>query len=259
MLQAFACDVPVQVLLRAAAVFDIDENRTRVALHRLRSAGLADSHERGTYRAFGVGEPGLDGSVGWRRVLERLVPWEGRWVGVHTAHLPRGDKTVARRRDRATRLVGLRELSPGLLVRPDNLVGGVATLRDRLVRLGLEADSPIFRIDELRPEDEARARSLWADLELDRTYRTQTEALTRATLELGRLPAPVGARVAFQLGGRAVHDIAVDPLLPEGLVDPGLREAFVETMLAFDDVGRDVWSRLLDTDLVLRSSPTSSA
>jgi phenylacetic acid degradation operon negative regulatory protein len=257
MLQAFACDVPVQVLLRAAAVFDIDENRTRVALHRLRSAGVVDSHERGTYRA--VGDPAVAPSVGWRRVLDRLVPWEGRWAVVHTAHLPRGDKTVARRRDRATRLLGLRPLSEGLLVRPDNLLGGIEALRARLLQLGLEPDAPVFRADQLLPDDVARARRLWDDLGLDRVYRAHTEALTRATLELVRLPPANAARLAFQLGGKAVHDIVVDPLLPEGLVDPGLREAFVETMLAFDDVGRDVWSKLLGTDLLLRTSPTLGA
>lgn len=255
MLQAFACDVPVQVLLRAAAVFDIDENRTRVALHRLRSAGLVDSHERGTYRV--VGDPAT-ATVGWRRVLDRLVPWEGRWVGVHTAHLPRGDKTLARRRDRATRLLGLRELSPGLLLRPDNLVGGVGAVRERLRGLGLEGDAPVYRIDQLLPEDDARARGLWSDLGLDEVYRAHTDALTRATLEVIRMPPAAGARLAFQLGGKAVTDLVVDPLLPEGLVDPGVREAFVETLLAFDDVARDVWSKLLDTDLLLRSSPTLS-
>jgi phenylacetic acid degradation operon negative regulatory protein len=256
MLQAFACDVPVQVLLRAAAVFDIDENRTRVALHRLRAAGQVDSLERGAYRV--VGEPAA-ATAGWRRVLDALVPWEGRWIGVHTAHLPRGDKTVARRRDRATLRLGLRPLSEGLLVRPDNLQGGLGALRDRAARLGLEPDAPLFRMDQLLPETEARARGLWADLHLDRTYRTHTAALTRATMELGRMEPAPAARLAFQLGGRAVADIVTDPLLPEGLVDPSLREAFVETMLAFDDVARDVWSKLLGTNLLLRTSPTMGA
>jgi phenylacetic acid degradation operon negative regulatory protein len=244
------------VLLRASAVFDIDENRTRVALHRLRAAGLVDSQDRGTYRV--AGDPTVAAAMGWRRVLDRLVPWEGRWIGVHTAHLPRGDKTVARRRDRATRLLGLRELSDGLLLRPDNLVGGVEPVRDRLVRLGLEPDAPVFRVDLLLPADEARARAAWDDLGLDATYRAHTDALTRATMELVRLPPQAAARLAFQLGGRAVGDLVMDPLLPEGLVDPGLREAFVETLLAFDDVARDVWSRLLETDLLLRGSPTLS-
>lgn len=256
MLQAFACDVPVQVLLRAASVFEIDENRTRVALHRLRAAGHIESLERGTYRV--VDDPTAP-TVGWRRVLDALVPWEGRWIGVHTAHLPRGDKTVARRRDRATRRLGLRPLSDGLLVRPDNLAGGIEGLRARAVRLGLEPEALVFRVDQLLPDDESRARALWSDLALDRAYRAHTEALTRATIDVGRMPPAAGARLAFQLGGRAVADIAIDPLLPEGLVDPALREAFVETMLAFDDVARDVWSRLLETDLLLRTSPTMGA
>lgn len=254
LLQAFDCEVPVQTLIRAAGLFSIDENRTRVALHRLRSKRLIDSAERGTYRM--AGEPAVRAeAVSWRHALDRLRAWDGGWVGVHTAGLPRADKTPARRRDRATRLLGLRPLGEGLLVRPDNLHGGIDAVRRRLVALGLEPEALVFRVADLGPHD-AAARSLWDDLALDDRYRRHTEALTRLSLRVRSLPIEEAARQMFLSGGLAVRDLVLDPLLPEPLVDPVLREAFVDTMRAFDDLGRDVWARVLGTDLALRASPT---
>lgn len=254
LLQAFRCDVPVQVLIRAANLFDIDENRTRVALHRLRSKGIVVSKERGTYHIAGV-EAYNAQTASWQRVLDRLRPWEGTWIGVHTAHLPRADKTIARRRDRATALVGLRELQPSLLVRPENLAGGVDEVRVRLRDLGLEDDAPVFSVSNLGPH-EPLARSLWDHLQLNARYRRHTDRLTRLTLTVRSLHPEEAARQAFTVGGEAVRDILFDPLLPAPLVDPAVREAFVETMSAFDHVGRELWSNVLDTDLPLQMAPT---
>jgi phenylacetic acid degradation operon negative regulatory protein len=243
------------MLIRAAALFDIDENRTRVALHRLRTKGLIESHERGTYRV-NPANPVSAEAWGWRSVLDRLRPWEGHWVGVHTAPLPRADKTVARRRDRATRMVGLRELVPGLLVRPDNLIGGVDATRERLVLLGLEPEAVVFRLDQLGPH-EAAAAALWDDLALDRRYREHVERLAQLSDGFVHLPVEEIARQTFVIGGRAVQDIVLDPLLPEPLVDPRLREHFVSTMSAFDDRAREAWGTVLGTGLTLRQAPNS--
>ncbi|MEQ1504897.1 MAG: PaaX family transcriptional regulator [Myxococcota bacterium] len=254
LLHAFACDVPVQLLIRAASLFDIDENRTRVALHRLRSKGLIDSVDRGTYRVTGSTAV-LSEVDGWRNVLRRLRPWDGSWLGVHTAPLPRADKTVARRRDRATDIVGLRELAPGLLVRPDNLTGGVEELRRRLLSLGIEPEAVVFRLDALGTH-EAVARGLWSGLALDQRYRTHIERLDATTVRIAGLPVDEAARESFVVGSRAIHDIVLDPLLPEPLVDPDLRERFVRRMSEFDDFGREAWRRALGSELTLRRAPT---
>jgi len=254
LLQAFDCTVPVQLLLRAAALFDIDDNRTRVALHRLRSKGLIHSEERGSYR-ISRGAAATSEVRSWRRTLDVVVPWGGAWVAAHTAPLPRADKTIARRRDRVCRQLGLRELQPGLLIRPDNLRGGTEAVRAQLWGQGLEREAPVFRLDQLGPYGE-QAASLWDDLALDASYRRHTEGLTRLTLQVRTMDPICAARDAFLAGGAAVRDIVTDPLLPAPMVDPGLREAFVETMVAFDEVARLVWSSVLDTDLHLTMAPT---
>ncbi|MEQ1566997.1 MAG: PaaX family transcriptional regulator C-terminal domain-containing protein [Myxococcota bacterium] len=255
LLQAFRCDVPVQILIRAASLFDIDENRTRVALHRLRAKGLIESHERGSYRVNPNSIVYVE-AFGWRNALQRIRPWDGHWIGVHTAPLPRADKTIARRRDRATEMVGMRELAQGLLVRPDNLVGGVDAARTRLVTLGLEPEAVVFRLDSLGPHDEP-ARKLWDDLDLDRRYREHVARLDALSERFAAMTVDEAARQSFLIGGRAVQDIVLDPLLPEPLVDAALRDRFIRTMAAFDDRARDAWGRTLGTELTLRQAPNA--
>ena len=254
LLQAFGCDVPVQLLIKAAALFGIDENRTRVALHRLRAKSLVESHERGTYRIEGSG--GEASVLSWSQVLDRLQTWSGHWIAVHTAPLPRADKTLARRRDRATDQVGLRELQPGLLVRPDNLRGGAAAAQREMVAHGLEPHALVYVIASLGDAD-AEARGLWSDLALEQRYKAHIERLTRLTLGVRSLEPEEAARQAFIASGEAARHLMADPLLPAPLVDPALREAFVETLVAFDDVGRELWAKVLDTNLELRMSPTA--
>jgi phenylacetic acid degradation operon negative regulatory protein len=255
LLQAFRCDVPVQILIRAAALFDIDENRTRVALHRLRTKGLIESRERGTYHVNPRSAVYAE-AFGWRTALARLQPWDGHWIAVHTAPLPRADKTIARRRDRATRMVGLRELVPGLLVRPDNLQGGVEAARERLTALGLEEEAAIFRVDALGPHERV-ARGLWDSLLLDLRYREHLDRLNQLSDAFSTIAPEEAARQAWIVGGRAVLDIVLDPLLPEPLVDPALRDRFVSRMAAFDDQARETWGRVLGTELTLRQAPNA--
>ncbi len=251
-LQAFGSPVPVKTLIRAADLFDFDENRVRVALHRLRAKGLVVSEERGSYEVGPAARAVAKQVGGWRRQLDRLVPWQGAWMGAHTAHLPRADKTTARRRDRALSLLGFRELESGLAVRPDNLLGSVDDARERLVALGLETEAPVFRLDDLGRHNEP-ARALWHADGLDDRYRSHTRRLTEATLQLRSMTTRDGARMAFEVGDDAVRDIAADPLLPAPIVDPALRQRFLQTMLAFDDVSRGLWSEVLETNLLLQS------
>jgi phenylacetic acid degradation operon negative regulatory protein len=255
LLRAFACDVQVQLLIRAGALFDIDENRTRVALHRLRTKGLIESRVRGTYCV--VDTAIQSEHYGWRHALSRVTAWGGRWLGVHTGHLPRADKTIARRRDKATSLLGLRELAPGLLVRPDNLLGGVSAARARLHALGLEPEAPVMVLSDLG-QHEQKAHTLWDDMRLNALYQDYIRQIQQITEAIPRWPVEEAARQVFVVGGRALHDIVLDPLLPAPLVDPDLRQRFVQSMIAFDDLARVVWSKALETELTLRQAPAAA-
>ena len=84
--------------------------------------------------------------------------WSGAYCAVHTGALGRSDRTALRRRERALSLLGFRELAPALSVRPDNLVAGLDGVRERLRKLGLEPQAPVFLAQGFSPEEERRAR-----------------------------------------------------------------------------------------------------
>ena len=106
--------MPVGLLVEAGDLFEIAENNIRVALARLLAAGLVERDERGRYRLGSQAGP-VNQQVGsWRRLEERLRPWEpGLWVAVHA---PRGRTPERQRkvRERALRFLGFAPLQAGL-------------------------------------------------------------------------------------------------------------------------------------------------
>jgi len=226
------------------ALFGIRENSVRVALVRLASAGLIEAAGRGSYR---LGENGTDLAADvstWRSAEQRVRAWQGGWVAAHVGNLGRTDRVALRARDRALGLLGLRELERGLFVRPDNLVGGVAGVRARLQKLGLQEDAAVFLIGELDAAREARARGLWNGKALTKSYRKTREQLEKWQRRARELEPEAAARESFLLGNDAIRRLVFDPLLPDPLVDIAERRAFVAAVLAFDRAGRDVWRRL---------------
>lgn len=237
--------MPVRALVGAAAVFGISAESLRVALVRLGERGTVTRDARGHYRLAEQAEPVQRHVAGWNALEERLAPWRGGWVAVHTAALGRTDRTGVRRRERALEFLGLRCLSPHLFVRPDNLRGGVDGVRDELRGLGLEAEALVFGIAQLDPASETRARALWDTAALRRTYRDAVAALRRSAERLGEL-APERAMVeSFLLGGEAIRTLAHDPLLPEPLVPHAERAALVAALRDYDRLGRARWREFL--------------
>lgn len=236
---------PIQVreLVRACGLFDIRETSARVAITRLVSAGLITSAGRGAYRLGEPAEPIAREVSSWRDVERSVRSWNGGWVAALVSGLPRGDRRSAR----ALSMRGMRELAPGLVIRPDNLEGGVAGVRERLAALG--ADVPVFGASDFDAETERRARRLWNEKALSTSYRRGRERLERWMAAVDELEPEVAAREAFVLGGAAIRDIVLDPLLPAPLVDPAERRAFVEATRKFDRVGRGIWFRLFGVRL----------
>src|SRR5215468_7410737 len=221
--------MPVRALVAAADLFGISENSVRVTLARLLADRLIARDDRGAYR-LGPGAEAVSRQVAsWRDLGARMRPWDGGWLAVHTAGLGRANRTQLRRRTRALSWLGFRELRPALAVRPDNLAGGVDAVRTQLRALGLEPDALVFVVAGL---DEATDRS--ARLALEHSER--------------RLPALPEARAmveSFELGGNAIRQLALDPLLPDALLPGRERELLLETMLRYDRAGRACWARFL--------------
>jgi phenylacetic acid degradation operon negative regulatory protein len=215
-----------------------------VALVRLSAAGMVEAEARGTYRLGRKAVELADDVRTWRTAESRVRRWTGRWIAVHIGPLGRSDRAALRQRGRALALLGFRELDRGLFVRPDNLVRGVAEVRARLHKLGLDAEAAVFLLEGLDEDREARARALWNGKALTRGYVQWRQRLEKWLASARNLDLEAAARESFLLGTDAIRQVVFDPLLPAPLVDVDARRAFVTTLIEFDRAGHAIWHRL---------------
>lgn len=228
----------------ACSLFGIRENSVRVALVRLSATGMIEAEGRGSYRLGPKASELADEVRTWRTAESRVREWSGDWIGVHCGALGRTDRVALRQRDRALDLIGFRELDRGFFVRPDNLQGGVADVRSRLYKLGLDADAAVFVASDFDREREARARGLWNGKALTKSYVQWRKRLEGWLARAKQLDLEVAARESFLVGNDAIRNLVFDPLLPDPLIDVNERRAFVNAVLAFDRAGHAIWRQL---------------
>lgn len=240
--------LPVKSLVQAASVFDIAENSVRVAIVRLRAEGLLESPGRGEYRLGPSAQVVNDKIHGWRTISSRVGNWDASWAAVFTADLSRTDRPALRRRLRALRYLGFEEFKSGLFLRPNNLTSGIDGIRAELAALGLDAGASVFRIEELNPDEERRARALWDSPGLEHTYSKLHGDLEVSLNRLEDLPLNDSVREAFLLGREGIRHVVLDPLLPEPLVDEDKRASMVGVLQNYCDKGLTLWARFLEID-----------
>ncbi|HEX4896583.1 MAG TPA: PaaX family transcriptional regulator C-terminal domain-containing protein [Solimonas sp.] len=231
-------------MLAAGEVLGFSSNSLRVALVRLTRDGLIASPARGVYGLGPEAAALAEDASHWRSGEQRVRPWSGDWILVHTGALARTDRTALRRRARALELLGLREYTRGLYLRPDNLAGGVGAVRARLRQLGLEPGALVILARDFAPGELERVHRLWNGRALSRQYERMRQQLETWLQRAGELELPVAAREAYRAGDQAIRTLIYDPLLPEPLVDVAQRAAFTDTVLRFDDAGHRIWRRL---------------
>ena len=237
----------VRELLAGCSLFGHAESSTRVALARAVGSGLLVTPKRGFY---GLGErarPVADEVGRWRQGEARTVAWTGRWVAVHVGAMGRSDRAALRARERAFELLGFAEFERGLHLRPDNLMGGCGSLRERLNALLPEGSEhgTVFTLDDLAPADLAHARSLWDCAGLDAAYREETARMTAWLEDADSLPLDRAAREIYDMVNEAIRRLVFDPLLPAPLVDTEARARFRATVLRMEGIGREIWYRFL--------------
>lgn len=251
--------VPVGALVRAGAIFDLGENRLRVALARLRSRGLVESDERSLYR-LGVAAHAVNRQVrSWRTVEKAVCPWDGSWVAVEPGESVRGNRSAARRRVRALHLLGFRAWAGRLELRPNNLRGGVEAVRERLAALDVGPHALVFRLSGLDAAAERAARALWPVQALEAGYHETCARLETSAARLPTLSREAAMAESFRLGGEAVRQIVLDPLLPEPIVAAGERSALVEAMRRYDRLGRRAWRGWAGDSIELEQSPRDTS
>jgi phenylacetic acid degradation operon negative regulatory protein len=241
-----AGSMPVRALVGAGELFSIDGNAMRVAIARLVAEGVVERDERGAYRLGSAAASISTHVTSWRSIEERVRAWDGRWIGALTSSLPRSQRPRIRASERALRFLGFRVFERGLVIRPDNLKGGVDAVRERLADLGLDPDVAVFGLYALDGEREAHARALWQNEDLDGNYRKLLETLERSTARLTGLSARRAMAESFLVGGATIRAIVLDPLLPEPMAAVELRHALVAALREYDRLGRRYWAAFMN-------------
>lgn len=247
----------MRALLDAARIFGIADNALRVALARLRGAGLVESDERGRYQLGRPAEALNRRITFWRSAESRLQPWTGGWIGVQLSGLRVSGRRAQGQRARALRMLGFCALAPGLEIRPDNLVGGVAGAREQLHGLGLEPAALVFALHSLDAETEHVARSLWDTDGLRGGYERLTQRLERSARRLPELSVEAAMRESFEIGGEAIRAIVYDPLLPEPIGPVAERDALIEASRRYDRLGRRCWAGWLGGESLPERGPAN--
>ena len=242
--------VPVRLIIDACDIFGFSENSVRVSLVKMRAEGLVETPERGLYQLGPSARPVTERVLSWRSVADRTVAWDGAWASAVTGHLTRTDRSALRKRTRAFRLLGFRELETGLFVRPNNLLGGIPGLRDQLIGLGMEQEAVVGRLDHLSERDRTRALALWDRETILGTYADLTAELDRSTERRPTLSLREALREAYLLGREVLRTIALDPLLPEELLPTARRQELIETMVRYNETGTALWCRYLGVAFV---------
>ena len=241
--------MPVRALVEAGALLGIEENNVRVSLARLYASGRIERDERGRYR-LGPAVAAISGRLrSWRDLGQRQRAWKGDWIAVHCARLGRGP--ARRRRERALELLGFRALETGFSLRPDNLRGGVDSVREQLVSLATGADATdtalgrVFVVRDLDPSSDLEARSLWDAAALADECRASLADLQASEARLERLSDEEAMVESFLVGGRILRQLVRHPLLPPEILDPAPLRDLLDAMKHYDARGRDAWARFL--------------
>ena len=244
---------PASELIRAAEVMQISANSVRVTLARLKAAGLVEDEPGAVYALSREALRVQRYAAGWQRLESRVAGWDGSWLVIATGALPRGDRKALAARRRAMSLFGFETLDRCLRLRPNNLALSLDELRHELFDLGLDEEAVIGELRGLGARDDARARGLWDGETIDRQHRTTRRELESSLEQLPRMSREEAARQTFLLGNQAIHQLVLDPLLPEPLVDPEARHRLVQVMARYDIAGRQAWRQIIGEGAVGRT------
>ncbi len=234
-------------LIEAGALFGFTENTMRVNLSRLVARGILESPGRGVYRLSKRTDALNDFVERWRLGEDRVQPWEpGRWLVSHGADGAQAGREACRW---ALDALGVREVQPGLLARPENLALDLNALRDLATGIGLAPDVVLVSGTPQGERMPVRWLSAWNPAALNADYADAVARLRESARRLTEL-VPAEARLeCFRLGGEMIHRLAKDPLLPAPLVDTEARAALHQAMLAYDRQGKEIWAAVNQQEL----------
>ena len=236
----------IQDIISVCELFDVKANSVRVNVQRLTSDRLLSCVHRGLYQLGPAAKLMANQLSEWRNALQRIVPWRGDWLGVHCGSLGRTDRKALKNRERALFLNGFKELDRSLYIRPNNLIGGLDTVKIRLESMGLENGAIHLKISDFEPAVKSGIPGLWNFSDLNSGYTKSTTTLQNWLNQYESLEIQEAARQSFMLGNEAIKQMIYDPLLPEEWINGTARQAFIEILKEFDNTGHSIWRTVLE-------------
>lgn len=232
---AFPKPVLSQHLWVIADIFSVPENNLRVAMTRLVASGWVSSDVRGEYHLSEKARARNQFIRNWK-AKDKQKPWQQGWLA---CHLPKG----AGRSERAKSIKALEwygfKLGLDLMwVRPDNLAIPKQGLLNDLRLLGLEANAPLFVLQDIDPPLTSSWLQLWPTEDMDKVYQAMTKRLRASEKK------PEAKRSLLEtcvLGGEAIHYLVKDPQLPQSIHARKHYDQLKETMIRYDQMGRSIW------------------
>jgi phenylacetic acid degradation operon negative regulatory protein len=239
LLSAHGKPLSVQALCRSGALLGIAESAIRVGLTRLAREHKIVRSGRGmyAYQRDALGQV-LDD---WQSQDRRTIDWNGHWIAVYGANVPRGEKTIWRHHSLALALRGFVEFQAGLHIRPDNLSAGMEDFHAELLSLGLSPDALVYRMVDLGPQQQLAACALWDTRSREAEYRRWIARLEKSRQALRGMQQEQALRESLLQGRAAIAFLIRDPLLPPQLMPSAPRQGLVDVVIQYKKTGHKLW------------------
>ena len=233
--------LPIKLLVSAGEIFGISENAIRVNVTRLVSKGDLEQDDRGYYRVGPATTPLRSWVRNWRFGEERVRTWDQDWLMLSIA--PEVKAKALKSLETACYRLGFRQLWSRLWIRPNNLNRSQEEIIEQLKELSGCDQVLLAIVSEINLVGKAfNPRELWQVEELETAYKVILTALENSLNTVAETSLEDVFRNSFLIGGEAIHLLALDPLLPDELVQAELRESIHELMHEFDAACRPYWN-----------------
>ena len=233
----------IRQLLLAANLFEFSDNSIRVAVTRLSSDGIIESAGRGRYQLTAQWQRWASDMRKRKQEMQPIKPWTRDYLAVFTGALGRVDRTALKRRERALRQYGFRELEMGLFIRPDNLAETFEQSFSQLQINGLEPEAVMFRMSHVDANTSQKITNLWHSEALNQTYASISHKIQVWLAQCDQCDVEQAARESLLLGREAIPLLTHDPLLPPPFIDENIRDQFVRDVQQLDQVGQRLWQQ----------------
>lgn len=236
----------IKQMVLAAGLFGISENSIRVAVTRLSSEGAIIAAARGVYQLSDQSLEWATIKLSYQAGMKQTKPWQQQYLAVLTGALGRVDRTALKRRERALKQYGFRELEQGVFIRPDNLAATFDDVLAHLKATGLEAEAKMCQINFFDQQTNEVIPTLWPTENLNKNYQKYTQLIEQWLVRAPLLSLEDAARESLLLGRQTISLLNSDPVLPEPFVDVAARQQFAMAVKQLDQMGHAFWQQLFE-------------